>query len=214
MKALDNAEVHIIKGMVLICFLTHQQVGPQLWCFWIWLRVVELLFISISDRHQVATVLSWAYGYGLQEIQSGEIDSVCIPTSFESQYGQDIFHKNHPDRLRGPPSLIFNEYWVWVISGFAAKLLGTAPFGVITQRIVLISYRRFGTTYQYHHEGSKDSGILRMWLIGCSERLVRNYDYRLRNNSEKRSSRGRGFFPKEKAAWVWCWPITFTWYRG
>jgi len=67
MKALDKA-VHIIKGMVLICFLTHQQVKPQLWCFWRWLQIVELLLFSISDRHHVATVLSWAYGYRLQDI--------------------------------------------------------------------------------------------------------------------------------------------------
>ena len=89
MKALDNAEVHIIKGMVLICFLTHQQAEPQIRCLWRWLRILELLLISISDRHLVATVLSWAYGYRLQDIQSGEIESVYISTSFESQYGQD-----------------------------------------------------------------------------------------------------------------------------
>ena len=104
MKSLDNAEVHIIKGIVLICFLTHQQVEPQVWCFWRWLLIIELLFISISDRQQVATVLSWAYGYRLQDIQSGEIDSFYISTSFESQYGQDIFHKKRPDQLRSHPA--------------------------------------------------------------------------------------------------------------
>jgi len=118
MKALDNAEVHIIRGMVLICFLTHQQVEPQLWCFWRWLRIVELLLISIYDHQQVATVLSWAYGYRLQDIQIGKIDSVYVSTSFESRYGQDILHKNRPDQLRCPPSPLFNEYRGCVISDF------------------------------------------------------------------------------------------------
>jgi len=31
----------------------------------------------------------------------------------------------------------------------------TAFFWVITQRVVVISYRRFGTTYQSHPQGSR-----------------------------------------------------------
>jgi len=31
----------------------------------------------------------------------------------------------------------------------------TALFWVITQRVVVISYRRFGTTYQSHPQGSR-----------------------------------------------------------
>jgi len=32
----------------------------------------------------------------------------------------------------------------------------TALFWVITQRVVVISYRRFGTTYRYHPQGSRN----------------------------------------------------------
>ena len=73
----------------------------------------------------------------------------------------------------------------------ASKLLRTALFGVVTQRVVVISYRRFGETYQYLPKGSKDSWILSMWLIGCPETSVRNCHYTLRNNPEERSSRER-----------------------
>jgi len=49
-------------------------------------------------------------------------------------------------------------------------ILRTALYWVITQRVVVISYRRFG------------SGP-----IGCTETSVRNYHYSLRNNTEEHS---------------------------
>ena len=39
------------------------------------------------------------------------------------------------------------------ISG--SKQMRTAPFWVITQRVVVIPYRRFGTTYLSHLQGSR-----------------------------------------------------------
>jgi hypothetical protein len=54
----------------------------------------------------------------------------------------------------------------------------TALFWVITQRVVVISNRRFGTTHRSR----------RMRLIDCSETSVRNYYYWLRNNLEEYSS--------------------------
>jgi len=51
----------------------------------------------------------------------------------------------------------------------------TAFFWVITRRVVVISYRRFGTT-------------LKMGPIVCPETPVRNYHYPPRNSPEERSS--------------------------
>jgi len=48
----------------------------------------------------------------------------------------------------------------------------TALFSVITQRVVVISYRHFGTTCRFHRQGS------------FPETSVRNYYYSLRNNPE------------------------------
>ena len=59
----------------------------------------------------------------------------------------------------------------------------TTLFWVITQRVVEISYRRFGTTYLFHLQGT-----LKMGQISCSETSVRNYHYSLRNIQEERSS--------------------------
>ena len=75
----------------------------------------------------------------------------------------------------------------------------TALFWVITQRVVVISHRCFGTTYRFHHHGSRieihlgfwvflDSWPLKIGPIGCPETSVRNYHYSLRNNSGKPSS--------------------------
>ena len=52
----------------------------------------------------------------------------------------------------------------------------TALFWAISQRLVVISYRRFGTTY------------MRFGPIGCPETWTRNYHYSLRNIPEERSS--------------------------
>ena len=54
-----------------------------------------------------------------------------------------------------------------------------------TYNLVVISYRRFGTSYRFHLQGSK---ILNMVPTGCPETSVRNYHYSLRNNPEERSS--------------------------
>jgi hypothetical protein len=76
---------------------------------------------------------------------------------------------------------------------FSIQLLWTVDFWVITQRVVAISYWRFGTTYRSHPQGSriqriKNSWTLRMGPIGCPETSVRNCNYSLRNNPEERSS--------------------------
>jgi hypothetical protein len=60
--------------------------------------------------------------------------------------------------------------------------LRTALFWVITQPVVEISYRRFGTTYRSLLQWP------RMVPKGCPETSVMNYHYSLRNNQEYRSS--------------------------
>jgi len=79
----------------------------------------------------------------------------------------------------------------------------SALFWVIMQRIVVISYRRFGTAYRSHHQGTRlrsEYWVMsyrrfgttylehRIGPIVCPETSARNYCYSLRNNSEERSS--------------------------
>jgi len=67
----------------------------------------------------------------------------------------------------------------------------TALFWVITQWVMVIFYRRFGTTYRARIQISiilLDSWLLNMGPIGCLETSVRNYHYSLRNDPEVRSS--------------------------
>jgi hypothetical protein len=59
----------------------------------------------------------------------------------------------------------------------------TAVFWTLTQRVVVIRYRRFGITSRDHLQGL----ILNMGPTGCPETSVRNYHYSLRKISEDRS---------------------------
>jgi len=65
--------------------------------------------------------------------------------------------------------------------GTRTHYMRTALFWAITQRVVAIYYRRFGTICRAHR-GSK------MGPTGCPETSVRNYHYSLRNDPDKRSS--------------------------
>jgi hypothetical protein len=58
-------------------------------------------------------------------------------------------------------------------------------FWDITQLIVGVTYRRFGTIYRSHLFGFL---TLKMGKIGCPEMSVRNYHYTLRNIPEERRS--------------------------
>ena len=64
----------------------------------------------------------------------------------------------------------------------AVKWLKTALFWVITHRVLVISYRRFGTTYRFHLQE------LRHLKIESPETSTRIYHYSLRINPKERSS--------------------------
>jgi hypothetical protein len=74
-------------------------------------------------------------------------------------------------------------------------LMRSALFWGITQRLVLVLYRRFGTTYRSHLQGSRiprrkvsfwNSWPLNMGPVPCSETSVRDYHSTLRNIPEER----------------------------
>ena len=101
--------------------------------------------------------------------------------------------------------LTWGVYWhmkafiIWLINSFVGQILcdlpklekyrvtclylytvkRTALLCIIMQRVVVISYRRFGTTYRSH---------LQMGPVGCPKTSVRNYHHLPRNNSVERSS--------------------------
>jgi hypothetical protein len=64
-----------------------------------------------------------------------------------------------------------------------AKQMNTALFWALTQRVVVICYLRFGTTYRSHLREKQVYG-----MIGCTETSVRKYHYSLCNSPEERSS--------------------------
>jgi hypothetical protein len=91
----------------------------------------------------------------------------------------------------------------------------TALFWVVTQRIVVVSYRHFGTLRSHfqghlaHVSGQPLSPIskshLKMEPAGCPETSVRNYLYLLRNNPEDCSSNllGGGSLESCEVCTVW-----------
>ena len=83
----------------------------------------------------------------------------------------------------------------------------TALFWVITQRVVVISYRRFGSTYRSHlqiagivltnhthtralldYYAASSGRVVKTGPTDCPETSVRNYHYSLRNSLEESSS--------------------------
>ena len=75
----------------------------------------------------------------------------------------------------------------------------TAFFWVITQRVAVICYRRFGTTCRSHLQGWKvlfwgNSLPLKIRPIGCPKTSVIIYHYSVRNDPEESSSRVAGIF--------------------
>jgi hypothetical protein len=66
-----------------------------------------------------------------------------------------------------------------LVASSAAKYMKTALFWDITQRVMVISYWRFGTTYWYHLQGSRILG-----RTGCPEMSVKNDHYWLRNRTK------------------------------
>jgi len=79
-----------------------------------------------------------------------------------------------------------------IISEYVHQMiLSTTLFWVITQRLVVIYYRPFGTIHRSQLQGSRfllDSLPLKMGPTGCPETSVRSCHYSLRNNPEERSS--------------------------
>ena len=84
--------------------------------------------------------------------------------------------------------------------------LRTALFWVITQRVVVVPYRNFGTTYRSHFQGHP----LKMGPIVCPETSARKYQYSLRNNPEEYSSHPpRGSSMQSYLRTVRCWVVSF-----
>jgi len=65
----------------------------------------------------------------------------------------------------------------------------TALICAVTQRVVVISCRRFGSTCRSHRRGQESKiSTQNMGPIGCPETWVRNYHYTLRNDPEEHIS--------------------------
>ena len=104
-------------------------------------------------------------------------------------YVRPIFRPFAWNNFFSPNGRIFMKFDIW---GFLENLR-TEFFWVITQRVVVIFYRCFGTTSGLHLQGS---GINNIWIldplqkgqIGCHETSVINYHYLPINDPEERSS--------------------------
>ena len=95
-----------------------------------------------------------------------------------------------------------------------------ALFWAIMQRVAVIPYWCFSTTYQSHLQGSRiqASWPLKMGLAGRPEMSVRNYHHSPHNNPEKRSShllRGRSLKSRRVTHVLYrCFPQHWGLWRG
>jgi len=73
--------------------------------------------------------------------------------------------------------------------GFCREVDENCAVWATTQRVVVISYRNFGTTNRHHPQGSRiqkeASWPLKVGLVGSPETSARYYHYLLRNNAEE-----------------------------
>jgi hypothetical protein len=69
---------------------------------------------------------------------------------------------------------------------------GSSLFWVVTQRILVVAYRRFGTTYRSLFQGSWTAETLKMGLVGCPETSVNSYQHTLLNDPEERTPQLHG----------------------
>jgi len=57
-------------------------------------------------------------------------------------------------------------YWhLWTDVLCAIITLRSSAFWDVTQRVLLVSYRRFGTTYQAHIQGSSRTLVVRITIL-------------------------------------------------
>jgi len=71
--------------------------------------------------------------------------------------------------------------------GLPPRTVRISLFWVITQRVVVTSYRRFGTAYRSNLQNQVLFCTLNMRRTGRAEAPVRSYHYSLCNNAEERS---------------------------
>ena len=75
-----------------------------------------------------------------------------------------------------PSGSIWGEFldqlWNGVPSGTAVMCMRSAPLWDFTQRRMVVPYRRFGTTYRYHLQGSKKEGNGRWEALSFSRRTL------------------------------------------
>ena len=94
--------------------------------------------------------------------------------------------QHHPSRVQQvyiSVDLQLHEEMYKCFTVSAVMYMRSALFWLITQHRVAIPYRRFGTAYRSHLQGSrnprrKSSWNLKMELKGCPEMLVMNYHFK------------------------------------
>jgi hypothetical protein len=85
------------------------------------------------------------------------------------------------------------------------SLMRTTLFWVITQQVVVVSYRRFRTPYISNLQ--LDSWPLKMEPLDCPETSVRNCHYCLRNNTGEHSSHPLHDRSLKSRKMQTCWPM-------
>jgi len=99
-----------------------------------------LIFFALSKLFAPVSVVS--YTNIIVSLWTSSLLWSCLPS-----YVSPI----KPPRTK--PNLSYARHWA-----SAAKKMRTAIFRVMGQRVVITPYRRFGTTYRFHFQGSRIRG--------------------------------------------------------
>ena len=80
-------------------------------------------------------------------------------------------------------------------------MFGSSLFRVVTQCILVVAYRRFGTTYRSLFQGPWTAGTLKMGLVGSPETSVYSYKNTLLNDPKERTPQLHGVGSLNEILW-------------
>jgi len=111
--------------------------------------------------------------------QSGQVILPVTKSSVWLSFLSDPSSGSYPEAVKSSPYSPTKAFFAWFQCS-ASKQMRSVLFWFITQRVVVVSYWRFGTNFRSHLLESRDSWALKMGPIVCPVISVWNYHYSLR----------------------------------
>jgi len=163
-----------------------------------------LVFITATKCVYCAERNESFYVIQVNKVSSCNVDKLCLNSSAERVREQQA--TDWAVQQQATDWAVQQQATDWAVQ--QQTILGTVFFWTITQRVFVIHYGRFGTTYRLIIQ---DSWLLKMAPICCPGTSVRNHHCSPYNNPEERSSHllHGGRQNSHKISYI-CWYNKYT----